>query len=143
MWIKITVFEVVTPIAGPEDLYKETENRTENNPKAGQENIGEQTENQVDNKNRTDGVSTENRTENQQKSDRKSDRKIFIRRKKIVDLMRIHPSISQNKMASHLRIARSTLANDIKHLQECGIIFRVGPDKGGHWEVIIDNNDSK
>ncbi len=30
---------------------------------------------------------------------------------------------------------------NIKKLKEGGIIRRVGPDKGGHWEIV--NNDVK
>lgn len=31
---------------------------------------------------------------------------------------------------------RSVVARHIKTLQEKGIIRRVGPDKGGHWEIL-------
>jgi len=94
---KITVFEVITPIAGPEDAYEKDRKRTENR--------------------------------------QKTDRKISNRQQKIIDLIRANAEISQNEMASYLGIARSTVAKDIKHLQECEIIFRIGPDKGGHWEI--------
>lgn len=32
--------------------------------------------------------------------------------------------------------ARSTIAKQMGNLQKAGIIRRVGPDKGGYWEVI-------
>jgi len=35
---------------------------------------------------------------------------------------------------------RSAVTKHLKKMQETGIILREGPDKGGHW-VIIDNND--
>ncbi len=31
---------------------------------------------------------------------------------------------------------RRTVTKHIKNLREQGVIKRVGPDKGGHWEVI-------
>ena len=39
-------------------------------------------------------------------------------------------------MANLLGINRSVVARHIKTLQEKGIIRRIGPDKGGHWEIV-------
>jgi len=39
-------------------------------------------------------------------------------------------------MADSIGIIRRTVAKHIKSLQEKGIIKRIGPDKGGHWEVV-------
>jgi len=124
------------PQSEPQNKSGETGQKT--GQKNGQKMSGEQVEHQRDNKNKSDKSKTENRKEKRQKSDRK----IFIRRQEIVALIRIHPDITQNEMASRLRIARSTLSNDIKYLQECGMIFRVGPDRGGHWQVV-DSDKSK
>jgi ATP-dependent DNA helicase RecG len=55
---------------------------------------------------------------------------------KIVDFISENPSITTQEMANLLGINRSVVARHIKTLQEKGIIRRVGPDKGGHWEII-------
>ena len=55
---------------------------------------------------------------------------------KIVDFLSENPNITTQEMANLLGINRSIVARHIKTLQEKGIIRRVGPDKGGHWEII-------
>ena len=64
-----------------------------------------------------------------QKSDQKSVQKI-------VDFISENPNITTQEMANLLGINRSIVARHIKTLQEKGIIQRVGPDKGGHWEIL-------
>jgi len=39
-------------------------------------------------------------------------------------------------MAQSLNRSRSAIAKQIAILKELNIIKRIGPDKGGHWEVI-------
>lgn len=46
--------------------------------------------------------------------------------------------ITTTKMAESLGINLSALSKYIKRMQKNGIIRRVGPDKGGFWEVICD-----
>lgn len=48
----------------------------------------------------------------------------------------MNPSISIAEMAKQANRAKSGVQKQVKRLQEMGIIRRVGPDKGGHWEVI-------
>ena len=55
---------------------------------------------------------------------------------KIVDFISENPNITTQEMANLLGINRSVVARHIKTLQEKGIIRRVGPDKGGHWEIV-------
>ena len=55
---------------------------------------------------------------------------------KILDLIRENPYVTTQEMADSIGIIRRTIAKHIKSLQNQGIIKRVGPDKGGHWEVI-------
>ena len=40
------------------------------------------------------------------------------------------------KMADLLEISRRAVAKQIAQLQARGVIRRVGPDKGGHWELV-------
>ena len=55
---------------------------------------------------------------------------------KIVDFISENPNITTQEMANLLGINRSIVARHIKTLQEKGIIRRVSPDFGGHWEII-------
>lgn len=42
---------------------------------------------------------------------------------------------TEKEMATALCINRSAVSKHLKHMQAEGVIRRVGPDKGGHWEV--------
>ncbi len=55
---------------------------------------------------------------------------------KIVMLISASPDITLSEMASQLGMSRNGVDKNIRKLKEKGIIRRVGPDKGGHWEVI-------
>jgi len=44
--------------------------------------------------------------------------------------------MTTQQLADQLSISRRAIAKQIKNLQEQGLLKRVGPDKGGHWEVI-------
>ena len=56
---------------------------------------------------------------------------------KIIDLIKEDSYISTSKMAEIIGIDRRNIARNIKKLQEQGAVRRVGPDKGGFWEVIV------
>ncbi len=55
---------------------------------------------------------------------------------KIVELIQNNNEISTQEMANIIGIDRRNIARQIKNLQAKGIIRRVGPDKGGHWETV-------
>ena len=55
---------------------------------------------------------------------------------KIVDLIKERPEITTTEMAEIIGLTRRSIVNITNKLQEEGVIRRVGPDKGGHWEVI-------
>ena len=40
------------------------------------------------------------------------------------------------EMANIIGITRRSIARQIKSLQDTGTLRRVGPDKGGYWEVV-------
>ena len=48
-------------------------------------------------------------------------------------------SISQAKIAEELGISRRTVLRNIAAMPD--IVRRVGPDKGGHWELSEVNNE--
>ena len=45
--------------------------------------------------------------------------------------------ISTSKMAEIIGVDRRNIARNIKKLQDQGVVRRVGPDKGGIWEIIV------
>ena len=55
---------------------------------------------------------------------------------KIIDLIKEDPYISTTKMAEIIGVDRRNIARNIKKLKEQGAVRRVGPDKGGFWEII-------
>lgn len=52
------------------------------------------------------------------------------------------PYKSITAISINLKISRSTIQKHIETLKNYGIITRVGPDKGGHWECIETESDS-
>ena len=52
--------------------------------------------------------------------------------------MKSDPEITISDIAEKLRISTRAIEMQISKLKEKHTIKRVGPDKGGHWE-IIDN----
>ena len=61
-------------------------------------------------------------------------------REKIINIIRNNPSVTQLELSNMLQISTKAIEKHIKNLREDGIIRRVGPDKGGHWEVTDDKN---
>lgn len=55
---------------------------------------------------------------------------------RIIEILEITPTASYEDIAGQLGKARSTIAKQMGNLQKAGIIRRIGPDKGGYWEVI-------
>lgn len=55
---------------------------------------------------------------------------------KIIQLIKGNPQITSRAIAQKLSMAHSGVAKHLRNLQNSGIIRRVGPQKGGHWEVI-------
>ena len=64
-----------------------------------------------------------------QKSSQKSSQKVL-------ELISVDDKITTQEMADKLEISRRAVAKTIAKLQSAGILRRVGPDKGGHWEII-------
>lgn len=56
-------------------------------------------------------------------------------REKIINIIRNNPTETQFELSNTLQISTKAIEKHIKNLREDGIIRRVGPDKGGHWEV--------
>jgi len=64
-----------------------------------------------------------------QKTTQKSSQKIWA-------LSAQNPKITTTEMAEILGISRRAIAKQITALKENGKLRRIGPDKGGHWEIV-------
>jgi ATP-dependent DNA helicase RecG len=63
--------------------------------------------------------------------------KILLRRQQIAQLMLDNPKISTLELATALKMSTSGVEKHLSALREVGLIRRIGPAKGGHWEVIL------
>jgi len=73
-----------------------------------------------------------------QKSTLKSTQKSTLKgtQKNIVEIIMQNPNVTIPQVAKQLNLNPRGIARHFKVLQDKGIIRRVGPDKGGHWEII-------
>jgi predicted HTH transcriptional regulator len=62
--------------------------------------------------------------------------KLGENRRAIISGMINDPNISVVVLAKRLGISRTAVENNIKWLKEKGYIKRIGPAKGGHWQVL-------
>ncbi len=62
--------------------------------------------------------------------------KLTDNQKMILDLIKNNPSISKKEMSGTIGIRPSSIDKNITTLKEKGYLKRVGPAKGGHWEII-------
>ena len=55
----------------------------------------------------------------------------------IIMLMHQNPTISSVEMANQIGISATAIDNNIKQMRDV-YIRRIGPKKGGHWEIITE-----
>ncbi|HRT18437.1 MAG TPA: winged helix-turn-helix transcriptional regulator [Candidatus Paceibacterota bacterium] len=55
---------------------------------------------------------------------------------KILLLLKEKPSITKKQLSEILRISKIAVDKNIDKLKSLNLLKRVGPDKGGYWEVI-------
>ena len=55
---------------------------------------------------------------------------------KIIQMIKDDPNITIKELSLQLSLTRRGIEEQIKSLKAKGLIRRVDPDKGGHWEVI-------
>lgn len=48
-------------------------------------------------------------------------------------------SITTEQMAARLGISTRAVEKHLSNLKAKGLLRRIGPDKGGHWEVVVNN----
>ena len=56
--------------------------------------------------------------------------------REIVEAVIKNPAISAKALADLVGISPRKIQDNIAKLKGLGILKRVGPDKGGHWEVV-------
>ncbi|MCC6627500.1 MAG: winged helix-turn-helix transcriptional regulator, partial [Chloroflexi bacterium] len=54
---------------------------------------------------------------------------------KILALLREDPTLSASAMARRLAISQRAVEKQVSRLRAAGRLRRVGPDRGGQWEV--------
>ena len=81
------------------------------------------------------GKSTEKRGEYTEKS---TERNVALTEteEKIVAILVSNGYATQKSISAKLGITRTYVTKIMGELQSKGVICRVGPDKGGHWEVV-------
>ena len=55
---------------------------------------------------------------------------------KILEILSKEPICTYDELAEKLGVSRRAITKQIKNLRDAGKLRRVGPDKGGHWEVL-------
>ena len=51
--------------------------------------------------------------------------------------------VTQQELSKSIKINEKNIRNNILKLKEKGILKRVGPDRGGHWEIVGKIEDQK
>jgi ATP-dependent DNA helicase RecG len=62
--------------------------------------------------------------------------KLTKNRQRIIDYMLQNKSISAKELAELVGISQRKMEKNISWLKEKGLIKRIGPDKGGYWEIV-------
>lgn len=55
---------------------------------------------------------------------------------KLLELLTHHPNLTLEGMVAALGISRSAIQKHLTKLKAENRLHRIGPDKGGHWEVV-------
>ena len=73
-----------------------------------------------------------------EKSKEKSKEKNLKSKEKILNLIHQNPSITTKELAEMIRLSIAGIEKNLRQMKENNQIRRVGPDKGGYWEVIAN-----
>ena len=134
----------------------ETENHTESNQKSGLEIENHTESNQksgLEAENHTESglksvQKTENHTETIQKGGQKTEdhteNHIGLSRIQceIIEKLKENPAYSRRELAIVIENASlGGVISALSRLQKLGIIRHIGPDKGGHWEIVSPSSD--
>ena len=62
--------------------------------------------------------------------------KVTVNQQKILDVTKENPFVTQEELAQIIGLSRKSIIQNMKKLQDKGLLKRVGADKNGHWEVV-------
>ncbi|MBO5527821.1 MAG: winged helix-turn-helix transcriptional regulator [Bacilli bacterium] len=62
--------------------------------------------------------------------------KLNLTQKRMLELIRDNPSITQPTLMIELRLGKTAVQNIITFLRKNGYINRIGSNKSGYWEAI-------
>ena len=62
--------------------------------------------------------------------------KLSTTRAKIVRIIWKNPNATAQSISKEINIASRNVQEHLRKLQEQGVVRRIGPDKGGRWEII-------
>ena len=57
-------------------------------------------------------------------------------KEKIMRFISENPQITTNQLAEFSNLSVAGVEKNLRQLKEKNLIRRIGPDKGGHWEVV-------
>jgi ATP-dependent DNA helicase RecG len=79
-----------------------------------------------------------------QESGQKTERVLISKAQEaVLELITENIQISRKELSAALKISESTIQKHIGQLRSKKLLVRVGPDKGGHWEVIGNSEKGK
>jgi len=62
--------------------------------------------------------------------------KLGDKQKMILKFIENDPYLSLSQLSKALKISQTAVENNIKKLKQKGILKRIGPAKGGFWEIL-------
>jgi predicted HTH transcriptional regulator len=55
---------------------------------------------------------------------------------RILNAIFVNSKITQKEIASETGLSVRTVARELKHLRDTGVIKRIGSDRSGYWEIV-------
>lgn len=74
--------------------------------------------------------------ETEKKVTAKASVKVTVNQQKILDVIKENPFVTQEELAQIIGLSRKSIIQNMKKLQENGLLKRVGADKNGRWEIV-------
>ena len=71
-----------------------------------------------------------------QKTPQKTPQKPTELEQKILNVIREKPTISRAEIAKKLKVSENTIKEYLEKLKSKSFLKRIGPDKGGYWEIL-------
>lgn len=65
-----------------------------------------------------------------------NEKKVTVNQQKIIEVIKENPFITQEELAQIIGLSRKSIIQNMKKLQDNGLLKRVGADKNGHWEIV-------